>query len=392
MDKRFFRDTWVEIQLDYLYDNIRSIQSLKGNDTEIIAVVKANGYGHGAVQIARTALEAGAKGLAVAFVDEALHLRQAGIKGLILVLGVSRPEDVRQAIENDLTLTVFQEEWIREAAKYVKSNEKISIHLKCDTGMGRIGVDTVEDLQSLEQLTTKFPCFIVEGIYTHFATADECNPHLFQQQMQRFREMVKSLQQKPTYIHCANSAATLRTNIEECNAVRTGIAMYGLSPSNSMKDVLPIPLKEVFSLHTKLVHVKKLGPDHSISYGATYTTEGEEWIATLPIGYGDGWIRKLQGQEVLVNGQRAPVIGRICMDQCMIKLPYYMPPGEKVTLIGAQGSAFISVDEIAEKLETINYEVTCSISNRVPRVYIKNGEIVEEVNQLLSHPNSVFRQ
>ncbi|MDQ0178109.1 alanine racemase [Bacillus chungangensis] len=385
MDKRFFRDTWVEVQLDYLYDNIRSIQSLTSHHKEIIAVVKANGYGHGAVKIARTALEAGAKGLAVAFVDEALYLRQAGIKDSILVLGVSRPEDVRMAVENDLTLTVFQEEWIREAAKYVTSNEKVKIHLKCDTGMGRIGVNTVETLQSLEQLTSEYACFIIEGIYTHFATADERDSLLFQQQLDRFQEMVKSLKQRPTYVHCANSAATLRMNIEECNAVRAGIAIYGLSPSASMKAILPIPLKEVFSLHTKIVHVKKLKCGQSISYGATYTTEDEEWIATLPIGYGDGWIRKLQGQEVLVNGQRTPIIGRICMDQCMIKLPYYMPPGEKVTLIGAQGDGFISIDEIAEKLETINYEVTCSISNRVPRVYMKNGEIVEVVNQLLSH-------
>ena len=382
MNSPYYRDTWAEIQLDYLQENVLSVRNHLPTDVDIFAVVKANGYGHGDVQVARTALEAGAHGLCVAFLDEALALRKNGIDVPILVLGASRPEDASIAAKNNISLTVFQKDWL-EKAILTLNNHSLSVHVKCDTGMGRIGIRNKSELKNIVNVIEINDNLIFEGIFTHFATADVLNTDYYEAQLHRFMEMVDALEKKPRYIHCANSAATLRFPQSGFNAVRLGIAMYGLSPSDEMSNLIPFSLKEVFSLHTKIVHVKKLSPGESISYGATYQTKNEEWIATLPIGYADGWIRKLQGQVVLVEGKEAPIVGRICMDQCMIRLPYYMPIGTNVTLIGKQEGLFISINDIANKLETINYEIPCTISKRVPRVYIKNGEVAEIRNELL---------
>nr|WP_114746638.1 alanine racemase [Falsibacillus pallidus] len=380
---QFFRDTWAEINLDNLYKNVSAVRGLLPEGVGIFAVVKANAYGHGDFQVSETALEAGAHGLAVAFLDEALSLRKRGITAPILVLGASRAEDAALAAEHDISLTVFQREWLEEAVGFLPSEKNVSLHIKCDTGVNRLGVRTIEELKELERIMDSSPQLVFEGVFTHFATADELDESLYQKQFAAFKEMVASLREKPKYVHAANSAASLRHSQSSFNAIRFGISMYGLSPSEEMKGLLPFPLKEVFSLHARLVHVKKINPGESVSYGATYTAEGEEWIGTLPIGYADGWIRRLQGQEVLVDGKRAPIVGRICMDQCMIKLPHEMPVGTLVTLIGCQGDESISIDEIAEKLETINYEVPCIISNRVPRVFIHNNEPESVENKLI---------
>lgn len=195
--------------------------------------------------------------------------------------------------------------------------------------------------------------------------------------------MLSVLNKRPKYIHSSNSAAAIRFPKAYFNAVRIGIAMYGLTPSREMEEEIPFPLNEAFSLQTKLVNVKKLKKGDKVSYGATYECRQDEWIGTLPIGYADGWIRKLQGQEVLVEGERVPIVGRICMDQCMIRLPHDMPVGTKVTLIGRQGNEFISINEIAAKLDTINYEVPCIITSRVPRLYKQGGNIIDIKNYLL---------
>ncbi|PKR82539.1 alanine racemase [Heyndrickxia camelliae] len=387
MNSPYYRDTWVEIQLDYLKENVLSVRNHLPKDVDIFAVVKANGYGHGDVQVAKTALEAGAHGLCVAFLDEALVLRRNGIDVPILVLGASRPEDAAIAAMHNISLTVFQKEWL-EKAMLTLNNQMLSIHVKCDTGMGRVGIRDKQELTEMVGFIEGNRQFVFEGIFTHFATADELNTNYYEKQLHQFTEMVHILDKKPRYIHCANSAASLRFPQMGFNAVRLGIAMYGLTPSEEMSELIPFPLKEVFSLHTRIVHVKKLPPGESISYGATYQTKEEEWIATLPIGYADGWIRKLQGQVVLVDGKEAPIVGRICMDQCMIRLPHYLPVGTTVTLIGKQDSLFISINDIARKLETINYEIPCIISNRVPRVYMKNGEVVEVRNGLLGEKNN----
>jgi alanine racemase len=379
----FYRDTWAEVDLDCISGNLASIKKHLTPGVEIFAVVKANAYGHGDVHVAKTALDAGASYLAVAFMDEAIALRNKGISAPILILGAARPEDAHVAAQFHLTLTVFQKEWLEEAKKHLGADERLSLHIKVDTGMGRLGVRSSEELRTVEDIITADKRFYFEGIFTHFATADELDTKYFEEQFARFEKMLSTLKERPKYIHSSNSAAAIRFPKTYFNAVRIGIAMYGLTPSMEMEKEIPFPLNEAFSLQAKLVNVKQLKKGDKVSYGATYESEQEEWIGTIPVGYADGWIRRLQGQEVLVEGVRAPIVGRICMDQCMIRLPHYVPVGTPVTLIGRQENEFISINEIAAKLDTINYEVPCIIASRVPRLYKQGGKIVDLKNYLL---------
>lgn len=367
-NRHFYRDTWAEIDLDNLHDNTAAICEFLPEDTKVFAAVKANAYGHGAIDAAHTVLEAGAHGLVVAFLDEALTLRENGITAPILILGATRAEDAGIAATHDISVTVFQMEWLKEAIAYIDESHPLRVHIKCDTGMGRIGIKEISEMQKMEEILKESIQFIFEGIFTHFATADEEDESYYQKQLATFKQFLNALTSQPPYIHAANSAAALCHNDALFNSVRVGIALYGLSPSEEMKSHFPIERKEVLSLHSKIIHVKKMNVGESVGYGAGYIADGEEWIATIPIGYADGWIRKLSGQEVIANGERVPIVGRICMDQTMIKLPRHMPVGTKVTLIGRQENQFISIDDIAKKLDTINYEVTCTITDRVPRV------------------------
>ncbi|SNT56408.1 alanine racemase [Bacillus sp. OK838] len=381
--KNFHRDTWAEVNLDNIFENISSMKNRLRNGVSLFAVVKANAYGHGDYEVAKTALEAGADFLSVAFLDEALALRKKGILAPILVLGASRPESAALAADNGISVTVFDVTWLEKAKDLLKPGQVLQVHVKVDSGMGRIGIRDKGQLLKVESLLNGETCFNFQGIFTHFATADEIKTDFYEKQLASFKGMLSALIRRPEYIHAANSAASLRFSDPESNAIRMGISMYGLSPSMEMKPILPFPLKQAISLRTKMVAVKQLTKGESVSYGATYTAEGDEWIGTLPIGYADGWIRKLQGQEVLVDGSRVPIVGRICMDQCMVKLPRSYPVGTEVTLIGNDGDESITVDEIAAKLETINYEVTCMIGARVPRVYIKDNQLIRVRNFIL---------
>lgn len=355
------------------------MKQLLPTDVKMFAVVKANAYGHGDYEVARAAIDAGADYLAVAFLDEALSLRNRGITEPILVLGAARPEDAGVAAKNGVALTVYHDEWLDVAKSFIPNGAILHVHVKCDTGMGRLGVRSGEELRDLEARLVVEPKFQFAGIYTHFATADEVNLSYYEEQLFQFKKMLSYLDELPELVHAANSAAALRFEEPIFNAIRFGISMYGLSPSPEIASLLPFKLQPAFSLKTKIVHVKKLTKGDFVSYGATYEVKNEEWIATLPIGYADGWIRKLSGLEVMVGEDRAPIVGRICMDQCMIKLNAPSPVGTVVTLIGES----ITADDIAEKLETINYEVVCMITSRVPRVYLKNDEIVNICNPLL---------
>ncbi|SDH81159.1 alanine racemase [Alteribacillus persepolensis] len=370
-----YRDTWVEVDVENIKENVSNAAAQFKQTMHIMAVVKADGYGHGAVPTAKAALEAGASFLGVALLEEALELREAGIEAPILVLGRTRPQDAELAAKYRIRLTAFQKEWIQQAEECLSSGNVLDIHLKVDTGMGRIGMTNTMQLSDFLETLKEYRGIRVEGLFTHFATADEKNHTYFLKQYQRFLEMVQTVEEQhgaPRYIHCGNSAAGLRFPDKCFNMFRFGIAMYGLTPSADISDQLPFPLKEAFSLHSRIIQIKKLPPGESISYGATYTTTEEEWIGTVPIGYADGWYRyhASKGGEVLVNGQRVPIVGRVCMDQMMIKLPGYTPVDTKVTLIGSQGDCAITVLEAAERLETITYEIPCMISNRVPRVYV----------------------
>jgi alanine racemase len=384
----FYRDTWAEIDLEQISNNVKSFKKHLP-DQKIMAVVKANGYGHGAYQIAVEALSSGAELLAVAMLDEAIALRKEGISAPILVMNRIRPEYVSLAAENEISITVFQKDWLNEALDYLKeTNKVVNIHLKLDTGMGRVGIKEDRELYDISLLIQNSPNCDIEGVFTHFATADEWESGLFEEQRTRFIKQIDSLHKwgiSPKYIHSANSAAALRKVDGPFNLVRLGISMYGLSPSSEMKEKLPFRLEEAFSLHSQLIHVKKLMPGDTVSYGATYTANEEEWIGTLPIGYADGWQRRLSpGASVLIRGERMPIIGRICMDQCMIKLPYKMDVGEKATLIGKQNGETIEMDEIAALANTINYEIPCLITSRVPRVFVKKGRISENMNVILN--------
>lgn len=342
-------------------------------ETDIIAVVKANGYGHGAFEVAKTALEAGAASLAVALLDEALELREKGIEAPILILGWIRPEDVQVAARNNIIIPIFQLEWLQRAKSFLSLGETIQFHLKVDTGMGRIGVKAKSEVDDILDFILENPQFEMTGIFTHFATADDLNLSYFQKQYNRFLTVLKWVKERQitvNTIHCANSATGLRFPEKVFNAVRLGIAMYGLTPSLDIKDQLPFELREAFSLKSKIVHVKQIEPGEKVSYGGTYEASEHEWIGTVPIGYADGWIRKLNSSDVLVDGKRCPIVGRICMDQMMIRLPEKMAVGTEITLIGKQKNGEISIDEIAKLAGTINYEIPCIITSRVPRIYI----------------------
>ncbi|UJL47044.1 alanine racemase [Virgibacillus sp. NKC19-16] len=374
MTDHFYRDTWVEVNLDAIGYNIKQMKEKLPKSSNIIAVVKADGYGHGSVPVAKRALEAGAKALAVALLEEALVLREAGIDAPILVLGRTSPEAAPVASDHDITLTFFQEEWLQEVNTY-KLEKNLKLHMKWDTGMGRIGIRTEEELKNILDALNKNPSIYLTGVFTHFATADEEDLTYFYKQKARFGALWAFFKENWPHdasIHIGNSAASIRLPEEMHDYIRFGISMYGLYPSGAVKAKRQIDLKQAFSLHSRLISVKKIAPGESVSYGATYTAEKSEWIGTIPIGYGDGWIRKLQGISVLVDGKRMPIVGRICMDQTMIQLDTEYPIGTKVTLIGAQDSDVIEMDEIANYVDTINYEIPCIINKRVPRIYTPN--------------------
>ncbi|WP_026675761.1 alanine racemase [Alkalihalobacterium bogoriense] len=385
---KYYRDTWVEVNLDCIEENIKNIKSIFKQDMNVMAVVKADGYGHGAVEVAKTALHAGAAYLAVAILDEAIMLRKAGIDAPILVLGYIRPEDVSIAVQYKITVTAMSRAWVENVQSIYKGKEQIFVHLKFDTGMGRIGITTEEEGNDVIEIIKRSDHFSIEGVFTHFATADELTFDYFEKQYVRFLRVLALFNKHEIsipYIHCGNSATGLRFPDRAFNMFRLGISMYGLTPSIEIKDLLPVRLKEAFSLHSRFTQVKHVPPGEGISYGATYQTKDWEWIGTIPIGYADGWYRyhSTNGGHVIVDGKKAPFVGRICMDQCMVRLPYEVKEGTKVTLIGQQQAESISIDDIAMRFATINYEVPCMIGQRVPRVYIRNNQIVSIKNKII---------
>ena len=382
--KPFYRKTWAEIDLTALKENVRNMKRHIGEHVHLMAVVKANAYGHGDAQVAKAALAEGASILAVALLDEALSLRAQGIEEPILVLGAVPPEYASIAAEKRIIVTGYSVGWLKDVLGFLNEAEApLEYHLKIDTGMGRLGCKTEEEIKEMMEMTESSDKLNCTGVFTHFATADEKDTDYFDMQLDRFKELISPLPLDRLMVHSSNSAAGLRFREQLFNAVRFGIGMYGLAPSTEIKDELPFRLREVFSLHTELTHVKKIKKGESVSYGATYTAKRDEWIGTVPVGYADGWLRRLAGTEVLIDGKRQKIAGRICMDQFMISLAEEYPVGTKVTLIGKQKDEWISVDEIAQNLQTINYEITCMISSRVPRMFLENGSIMEIRNPIL---------
>lgn len=386
-----YRPTQAEINLDHLDANYRVFREALPEHMKLLACVKANAYGHGAVEVAREMERLGADYLSVAFLDEALELRKAGIGLPILVLGYTPPEGVEVARQYGVTITLFSQEVVDAIRALSAEGEKLKVHIKIDSGMGRLGLLPGDDAISFIRNVSDLPQVAVEGMYTHFARADEENKDYTLEQYRRFKSVVDALRElgiSIPIIHTGNSAAAIDTPGLSYNMVRIGISLYGLYPSDEVNRQ-QVSLTPVMTLKTKVVYVKKLPPQYGISYGTRYVTEEEEYIATLPIGYADGYSRMLSGNtEVLIRGRRVPVVGSICMDQCMVSLKSFageaeqIKAGEEVVLIGRQSGESITADELASRLGTIHYELVCMIAHRVPRVYTRDGLPVERINPL----------
>jgi len=371
---RVSRPVWAEINLADIAHNFREVRRLVGSK-KVMGIVKANAYGHGAVEVARTLDQEGADYFGVAILNEAVQLREAGITKPILILGWTPPEDYQRALDYGITLTIYSLEEAQELSRIgIKNNKKAKVHLKIDTGMGRIGLRPNEESAAVVQKILALAGLEVEGIFTHFAKADEAVKTFTQRQLELFRTFVDRVEQENSYTfplkHAANSAATIDHPESYLDMVRPGIILYGLKPSDEVQ-LARIELRQAMSLRARVSHVKTVPAGTPISYGGIYTTKAETQIASMPLGYADGYTRLLSGKaKVLCQGQKLPVVGRICMDQTMFEAAGLdVKPGDIVTLLGKDGDNFLSVDELAQELGTINYEIVCMISARVPRVY-----------------------
>ncbi|GAA4724915.1 alanine racemase [Brevibacillus fulvus] len=390
--KPFFRDTWVEIDLDAIRANVQAFRRHLPGQTEIMAVVKADGYGHGSVQVGREALQSGANSLAVAMLDEALVLRKAGITAPILVLGYTPLDSVAQAYEWDIALTAYHAEWVHQAARLVaeqfrQKETPLAIHVKVDTGMGRIGVQTEAELDELVAALHQSPVMQWSGIFTHFACADEEDTAHVRKQHERFQALLEGLRQNGYVlpkVHCCNTAAAMVFPEWGYDSIRLGIGLYGLYPSMYLKQREQIMLTPALTLKTKISHVKTANSPFTVSYGATYQAQAGEQIATLPIGYADGFSRLQSNRGVVLHhGRRVPIVGRVCMDQTMVSVPRGdAEVGDEVVLYGRQGQEEISLDEVASLMGTINYEVSCLLNHRLPRLYVKDGQVVEVAHSI----------
>lgn len=375
MNQQSYRDTWAEISLDAIKHNIDQYKKHIGKSVKLMAVVKADGYGHGAVPVAKAVIQAGADYLAVALLDEAIELREAGITESILVLGYTPTRSVKEAIIADIDLTVFSEDVLDEIIFQSGQLQKsVSIHLKIDTGMSRIGVRSGEEALLLAEKATASPFVTVKGIFTHFANADSEDPSYTNKQFERFTSVISFLEKHNIHIplrHCCNTAGTMSFPEMHLDMVRVGIGLYGLYPDASLKKHA-ISLRQAMSLKTKVAALKTVPVSQPISYGCTFAPLKDSLIATVPIGYADGLSRLLSNRgQFLLHGQKVHVAGRVCMDQTMIDVSNVpaCQQGDVVTIFGFNGDVFQSIDEIASLMGTINYEVVCLIGKRVPRVY-----------------------
>lgn len=382
------RPVWAEINLDNLKHNIREIKNIVKKDTLVCAVIKADGYGHGAVDIAKVLLENGADRLAVATLGEAVQLRNAGYTVPVMVLGYTPEDQAQVVIDNNITQTIYTFEQALAYSKVAeKSNKIAALHLKVDTGMARLGFQPNDESISIIKEVFKLPNLVVEGIFTHFATADDKNKEYTYKQFNLFINFVKRLEKEGYIIpikHVSNSAAIIDLPEMNLDMVRPGIILYGLYPSEDV-DKGKINLKQVMGLKAKVSHVKTLSKDQGVSYGLKYTTTGEEKIITIPIGYADGYTRMMSGKaELIVKNTKIPLVGRICMDQCMANATGLdVKPGDEVTLYSDDRESGICIDDIANKLGTINYEIVCMLGKRVPRMYMENNSLLHIRDSLL---------
>lgn len=361
MKSAIHRDTWLEIDLAAIQENIRNIKRYYTKEKAIFAVVKADAYHHGAVAVALAVLQAGATGLCVSNLDEGIELREAGIQAPILVMGKIAPHYLAVAQKYLLQVTVSDWEWLEQALIY--EGPKVQVHLKFDSGMNRLGAKTLEQMKQLLAQLEAHESFEVVGLFTHFATSDDSNQTAMREQYHRFVALIDELGMTFTYIHASNSYGAIRLAEEmRTNAVRLGILMYGVA--DTPLD-LPFELKPAMKLFSRLLEVKAVQAGEHVGYGFTYTCPQDGYIGIVPIGYADGWWRRNQGRNVFIDGQFCEIIGRVCMDQLMVWLPKKYPAMTVVELFGKN----IPIQKVATELGTISYEVMCAIDMRVPKVF-----------------------
>lgn len=370
----------AEIDLDAMTYNLEHIKKNLAPGTQVIAVLKADGYGHGAVPLARRIQkDPEIWGIAVATVEEGEELRNAGITKPILILGYTYQEDYQKIAKLDFRPAVFKLSMAKELSKAaLEAGKTLKIHIKIDTGMTRIGYrDAKKDVPEILEIS-KLPGLEIEGIFTHFARADEADKTPALVQYEKFQEFIRALEQEGLHIpmkHCSNSAGIIRMQEANLDAVRAGIILYGLYPSKEVERE-PVPLKPLMSLRSHIAYIKTVEPGAEISYGGIFTTVRETRVATIPVGYADGYPRGLSNKgSVLIRGKRAPILGRVCMDQFMVDVTE-IPEAEEldqVTLLGKDGEDCITMEELGELSGRFNYEFACCISKRVPRVYLESG-------------------
>ena len=380
--------TWAEIDFDALKFNIKQIRRITDKKAMVMAVVKADAYGHGAAECSKILLENGADRLGVACYDEAIQLRRAGIEAPILILGASFEEEIEELVKNDITITVFSYEFAAKISNVAKNLSKTAkIHIKLDTGMTRIGyLADIDDNKITDEIIdiSKLDNIEIEGIFSHFSTADEKDSEYTKLQFERFIKVCDMLKEKGLDIpikHIANSAAIMMYPETHLDMVRAGIILYGIYPSDEV-DKTKINLKSVMSVKSKITCIREVAPNRGVSYGKMYITKGRTQIAAVPIGYADGYTRMLSGRaKMLVCGKSVDVIGKICMDQCMIDVTDVnnINVGDEVTVFGSQT---VTADDLAAALGTIPYEILCMISKRIPRYFKENGKTVEILNYL----------
>ena len=379
----------AEIDLKAIAHNVRELRRITHPDARLMGVVKANGYGHGAIEVARCALQNGAERLGVARIDEGIQLRQAGIKAPILIFGHTFPQLAAELLEYDLTQTVCTPDFARALSRSAVSiGKKITIHLKVDSGMGRLGL-LLQNFKSHYSNQMINPAAVdetlaiaglngleLEGIFTHFATADSVDKRYAESQLDLFLNYLNRVRKaglNPAVKHAANSAALIDMPQSHLDMVRPGIAIYGLYPSDEVNKKR-VALRHAMTLRTKVIQLKKVPAGFKISYGITYKTPKPTMIATVPIGYADGLNRLLSSRgQVLVHGKRVPIVGRICMDLTMLDVGGIenVQVGDEAVIFGKQGNQSLTVDEMASALNTISYEIVSTITARVPRVYLK---------------------
>jgi len=381
--------TWAEIDLNAYAHNIRELRRITQPAARLMAVVKANGYGHGAAEVARTALRNGADYLGVARLHEAVELRKAGLDAPILIFGYSPPGSAPTLIDYDLSQTVYSPTTAAAlSGQAARRGKKIKIHIKVDSGMGRLGllldqpaggnshnipaVGTVSEVETISRLAN----LEVEGIFTHFATSDSADKSYANSQLKRFMDFLDLLDRAglmPPIRHAANSGAVIDMPEAHLDMVRPGIATYGLYPSDEVNKG-HVPLQPVMTLKSRIIHLKKVPAGFHISYGITYRTKKSTTIATVPVGYADGYNRLLSSRgHMLLHGQRVPIVGRVCMDLTMLDVGGLkdVKIEDEVVVFGQQGDGSVTADELAATLNTINYEIVTSITARVPRVYLE---------------------